>query len=70
MEAAGDAKRLAPLEPRVAKLEESLRAAHAELEQAQREMTAHQSSIRQAAGPRAQCSPTLHPASPFSAASR
>ena len=48
MEAANEAKRLAPLEPKAARLEEAVHAAHAELERVQREVTAHQSSIRQA----------------------
>ena len=48
MEAANEAKRLAPLEPKAARLEDAVHAAHAELERVQREVTAHQSSIRQA----------------------
>jgi hypothetical protein len=48
METANEAKRLAPLEPKAARLEEAVHAAHAELERVQREVTSHQSSIRQA----------------------
>lgn len=47
METANEAKRLAPLEPQVARLQDALSAAHAELERVQREVTAHQTSIRQ-----------------------
>lgn len=46
MEAANEAKRLAPLEPRAARLEEALRAAGVELERVQHEVTVHQQTIR------------------------
>lgn len=46
MEAAAEAKRLAPMEARAARLEEALRAAGAELERVQHEVTAHQQTIR------------------------
>lgn len=46
MEAAGEAKRLAPLEAKVARLEESLRGAGAELERAQREVGSQQEAVR------------------------
>lgn len=50
MEAANEAKRLAPLEPRAARLEEALAAAGQELERVQREVTSHQQTIRWACG--------------------
>lgn len=46
MEAANEAKRLAPLEPQAARLQEAVHAAHAELERVQREISTHQTSIR------------------------
>ena len=46
MEAANAAKRLAPLEPRAARLEEAVAAAGKELERVQREVTSHQQAIR------------------------
>ncbi len=46
MEAANEAKRLAPLEPRAARLEEAVAAAGQELERVQREVTSHQQTIR------------------------
>ncbi|KAL4458548.1 hypothetical protein ABPG75_013413 [Micractinium tetrahymenae] len=46
MEAANEAKRLAPLEPQAARLQDALQASQAELDRVQREVTAHQSSIR------------------------
>lgn len=46
MEAANEAKRLAPLEPRAARLEEAVGAAGQELERVQREVTLHQQAIR------------------------
>lgn len=46
MEAAAEAKRLAPLEARAARLDDALRAAGTELERAQHEVTVHQQTIR------------------------
>lgn len=46
MEAANEAKRLAPLEPQVARLQDALQASQAETDKVQREVTAHQASIR------------------------
>ncbi|PRW59673.1 early endosome antigen 1 isoform X2 [Chlorella sorokiniana] len=47
MEAANEAKRLAPLEPRAARLEEAVAATGQELERVQREVTSHQQTIRE-----------------------
>lgn len=46
MEAANEANRLAPLEPQLARMQDALQAAQAEMDRAQREVTAHQASIR------------------------